>query len=58
MKPRHAPTEFWRFPITGEETWAGVDLRHAQTPGDFYQYRRSDHDTPTQQFTQLTPLHP
>ena len=57
MKARPEPTEFWRFPITGEETWAGVKLRHAANPGHFHPYRRSDHDTQTQQFTQFTPLH-
>ena len=44
-------TDLWRFPITGEETWAGVGGQCAPKPvtGKFYLARRSDHATSTQQ---------
>jgi hypothetical protein len=51
-----ATTEFWRFPIMGEETWAGVDVQNTFTRGtsSFHHSRRYHHVTPTQQFTQFT----
>jgi hypothetical protein len=44
-------TDLWRFPITGEETWAGVGGLCALNPvtGKFQFARRSDHVTSTQQ---------
>jgi hypothetical protein len=54
--PTPATTELWRFPIMGEETWAGVDV-HSTFPPDtsnFHPSRKFDHVTQTQQFTQFT----
>ena len=57
MKPLSAPTELWRFPITGEETWAGVQV--CRTPaldtGFIHSHRRSQHGTPTQAITLIPP---
>jgi hypothetical protein len=48
-------TDLWRFPITGEETWAGVDKRRASGLNtEFHHPRRSDHVTSTQQGTRFT----
>ena len=60
MKRYSGPTDFWRFPIMGEETWAGVNVCHAfaSDTGIFHYHRRFHHGTPTQQFTQFTPSHP
>jgi len=56
MKQQPGPTDFWRFPITGEETWAGVNVCHsfASVTGFIHHCRRPYHGTPTQQVTQLT----
>jgi hypothetical protein len=53
-------TEYWRFPIMGEETWAGVAARRAATPvsSNFHSMRRSDHVTQTQKYTQFTQIQP
>jgi hypothetical protein len=60
MKRRLGKTELWRFPIMGEETWAGVNALRAFIPdtGSIHQTKRHDHDTPTQQFTQFTQIQP
>jgi hypothetical protein len=51
-----ATTEFWRFPIMGEETWAGVGAHNAfiRDTSSFHHSRKFDHVTQTQQFTQFT----
>jgi hypothetical protein len=60
MKRRLGKTELWRFPIMGEETWAGVNALQAFIPdtGTTHHSRRYDHVTPTQQFTQFTQNQP
>lgn len=60
MNQLPGPTLFWRFPIMGEETWAGVNVRHAfaSTNGIFHLNRSSHHDTsppPVPEFTQNQP---
>ena len=48
MKFLPGQTELRRFPIMGEETWAGVDV--SIPAADSYQFtRRKHHDTSTQQ---------
>ena len=51
-----ATTEFWRFPIMGEETWAGVGAHNAfiRDTSSIHPSRKFDHVTQTQQFTQFT----
>jgi hypothetical protein len=51
-----ATTEFWRFPIMGEETWAGVGAHNAfnRYTSSLHHSRKFDHVTQTQQFTQFT----
>lgn len=54
MKLLPGPTDLWRFPITGEETWAGVDEQCAfrmftDTPTN----RRFNHVTTPQQCPRL-----
>jgi hypothetical protein len=53
MKYWQDQTELWRFPVMGEETWAGAEARRATAPATstIHPLRRSDHVTPTQQFT-------
>ena len=64
MKRFSGPTDFWQFPIMGEETWAGVNVAldmHGSFTSDtgiIHHHRRSHHGTPTQQFTQFTQSHP
>ena len=56
--PTPATTELWRFPIMGEETWAGVDelCTSTRNTSKFHHLRKFDHDTQTQQFTQFTQI--
>jgi hypothetical protein len=58
MKRFSGPTDNWRFPITGEETWAGVNVRHAFAfaNGTIQHHRRFHYVTPTQQFTQFSQI--
>lgn len=53
-------TDLWRFPITGEETWAGVDRQcpsRANTD-TFHHTRRYHHVTSTYQDPRLTQVKP
>ena len=56
--PTPVTTELWRFPIMGEETWAGVDVHNAFTrsTSNFHHSREFDHGTQAQQFTQFTQI--
>ena len=44
-------TDLWRFPITGEETWAGVggQCSSRSNTDSFHQTRRYHHVTSTHQ---------
>ncbi len=60
MKKGQGQTDLWRFPIMGEETWAGVEAHCAAAPdtSTIHPLRRADHVTQTQQFTQFTQIQP
>jgi hypothetical protein len=54
MKLLLGPTDLWRFPITGEETWAGVvEQRSSNTMTKIHNPRRLNHVTSTQQDPRL-----
>jgi len=59
MKRVPGPTEYWRFPITGEETWAGVIAHRAITsqPGLFHT-KETHHVTSQPQLTQFPQSQP
>lgn len=51
-------TDHWCFPITGEETWAGVAELYSSTflLNHFHSTRSHHHEPPTQQFQSSTPF--
>jgi hypothetical protein len=56
--PTPATTELRRFPIMGEETWAGVGVHNAfiRDTSSIHHSRKFTHDTQTQQFTQFAQI--
>jgi hypothetical protein len=60
MKLLLGPTDLWRFPITGEETWAGVGEQYSSSSytDSFHPTRRYHHATSTQPDPRLTQSKP
>ncbi len=60
MKSLLGLTGLWRFPITGEETWAGVGEYFSpfSDTDSFQVTRRFSYVTPTQQYPRFAPRSP
>ena len=56
MKLLLGQTDHWRFPIIGEETWAGVEGIYSSISSlsHFHHFRRQHHEPSTQQIQSFT----